>query len=80
MNLTPKQAVKQINAHCDKGNGIYTNKGGRCFRAMLIKGLGGEPQACVTPDFGKSWLLVDETWTFWDGNWSHPIGNLPGRP
>ena len=72
MKMTPRQIVAQINAHCDKGNGIYVTLNGgtrRCFRAQLIKDLQGDLRAYVTPDFGDTWLCVTPTTTF--------IGGLP---
>ncbi len=83
--MTPRQIVTQVNAHCDKGNGIYVSLKGpagacvRCFRAMLIPILEDytERAAFVTPDFGQSWLRVTDETTFSDGNWNAPIGNLP---
>lgn len=80
--MTPRQMVRTINDHCDKGNGIYTNKAGRCFRAYLMKDsrfshLGQE--VYVTPDFGATWVRVDDSFTFWDYN-GRPVGNLPHQP
>jgi len=76
--MTAKQMVKEINAHCDKGNGIYVGSMGagsrRYFRAALMSGL-----AHITPDFGKTWVFVEDHFTFWDGNWDVPIGNLPRK-
>lgn len=86
--MTPKQIVKDVNAHCDKGNGIYVSwpaedgraaRTQRCFRAKLIDGPfdPGLPKCYVTPDFGGTWVRIDDGCTFSDGNWNGPIGGLP---
>lgn len=81
MASTPRQIVKAINDHCDKGNGIYVRSGikgaARFFRAKVIEDLDGLPCAYVTPDFGDSWLRLPDDVVFYDGNWNAPIPGLP---
>lgn len=82
--MSAKKLVNAINAHCDKGNGIYvmsgTMLGGRYFRAKVIADtFGYGVQAYVTPDFGRSWVLVSDDAIFSDGNWNVPIPGVPTR-
>jgi len=83
MASSAKKLVNAINAHCDKGNGIYltSSPGGRYFRAKLISGLskGEGDYAYITPDFGKTWVLVPDDAIFSDGNWNVPIPGVPTR-
>lgn len=84
--MTPKQMVKDINSHCDRGNGIYVTwpethshkpRTIRCYGAKLFPGLReGTAHAYVTPDF-ETWALIVDGVTFSDGNWNAPIGKLP---
>ena len=83
-SMTPKKIVKAINAHCDKGNGIYitmpAGKTQRYFRATVVHtDLGDGPAAYVTPDFGYTWNRVAMDAIFSDGNWNEPIPGLPTR-